>query len=310
MKIYVTGGSGFLGQHLLPRLADRGHDVAAPRSAEVNLMSVDAVKAFLQDFRPDTVIHSAAYYGGIGITEAEPVNLFYRNIVMTANLFEAVARSGVKQLLPVGSACAYPGHLTGDLKESDFWSGRCHASVEAYGFSKRVQFVGQTALHKEFGVSSVHLILTNLYGEHDEFGEYRSHVAAALIKKFCDAHAEGRPEVTCWGDGSPIREFLYAGDAAETIARMVGAEHDPDPVNVGTGTGTSIRELAEMIVDIVGYEGQVIWDTSKPAGVGRKVLDVSRMKRKLGWQPPTKLREGLERTIAWYQQQGAGDMGS
>jgi GDP-L-fucose synthase len=301
MKIYLTGGSGFLGRHLVPRLYERGYDVMAPRSAEVNLLNFDETLKYLEKNRPDAVVHCAAYYGGIGINQKEPANLFFRNTVMGANLIEAAGRAGIKRFVPVGSACSYPGDIIGDMKETDFWSGRLHDSVEAYGFSKKLQLVGLSACRKQYGISFDHLVLTNLYGEWDEFGEYRSHVAAALIKKFVDAAKNGKPEVVCWGDGSPIREFLYAGDAAEAIARSVEMEHDPEPMNIGTGIGTSIRELTEMIVEITGFKGKVTWDTTKPNGVPRKVLDISRMKRILSWEPQTGLRTGLVRTIEWFR---------
>jgi GDP-L-fucose synthase len=305
MKIYLTGGSGFLGRNLLQRMNERGYEVLAPRSSEVDIMNAKQVFEFLQSEKPDAIVHSAAHYGGIGINQQEPANLFYRNTVMAANLIEAAGRVGVKRFVPIGSSCSYPGHIHGDLKEPDFWSGRLHDSVEAYGFSKKLQLVGLAATRKQYGISFNHLVLTNLYGEYDEFGEYRSHVLAALVKKFVDATMDEQAEVICWGDGSPIREFLYAGDAAEAIVRTVEMEHDPEPMNIGTGIGTSIRELTEMIVEFIGYHGKVTWDTSKPNGVARKVLDISKMKKTLGWAPPTDLRTGLKHTIDWYRENRA-----
>lgn len=264
-------------------------------------MQLSQVQAFLTQEKPDAVIHAAAHYGGIGINHSHPADLFFVNAVMAANLFEAAARAGVPKIVPVGSACAYPGHLQGDLEETHFWDGRCHDSVEAYGFSKRLQVVGLTAYHKQYGMAFNHLILTNMYGEWDAFDDHRSHVVAALLRRFLDAQIHQKPEVICWGDGSPIRDFIYAGDAAEAVVRALPMDHDPEPMNVGTGQGTSIRELVNTIIRITGYQGRVTWDTSKPSGVPRKVLSVKRMRTVLNWTPSTPLAEGLTRTLAWLR---------
>ncbi|MHC4696959.1 MAG: NAD-dependent epimerase/dehydratase family protein [Planctomycetota bacterium] len=301
MRVLITGGSGFLGRHIVDAVQAAGHSVLAPRSSAFNLDTQDGAVAFMERARGDggpidVMIHSAAYYGGIGINQAEPATIFHRNTVMAANAFHIAAEYGIKKILPIGSACAYPGYLEGDLRESDFWDGPLHDTVEAYGFSKKIQLVAQKAYYKQHGIRSNHLILTNLYGPYDVFTEYRSHVVSALIKKFADA----RDKVTLWGDGSPIREFLYVKDAAEAIVRAIELEHDLEPINLGTGVGTSIRELAELVEKFTRFTGEIEWDTSKPNGTMRKVLDVSRMKEKLGWQPRWSLEEGLAETIHWY----------
>ena len=214
-------------------------------------------------------------------------------------MFEIAREYGVKKVVPIGSACSYPGYLQGDLKEEDFWSGKLHDSVESYGFSKKLQQVGQRAYHKQYGIESNHLILTNLYGPHDVFTEYRSHVVSALIKKFVDANKKGET-VILWGDGSPIREFLYVRDAAEAIVKAMALPHDPEPINIGTGEGTSIRELAEVIQKYTGYTGRIDWDTEKPNGTARKVLDSEKRKQALTWEPRYSLENGLRETIEWY----------
>ena len=300
MRVLVTGGSGFLGRQIV-RLAEAAdHDVLAPRGREFNLVTMAGVDAYMsnacREGPVDVIIHSAAYYGGIGINQAEPATIFHRNTQMAVSVFEIARRHGIRKVLPIGSACAYPGYLEGDLREGDFWAGPLHDSVEAYGFTKKIQLVAQKAYARQYGIQSNHLILTNLYGPHDVFAEYRSHVVSALIKKFTDA----RDKVTLWGDGSPIREFLYVQDAAEAVVRAIELEHDLEPINIGTGVGTSIRELAELIARLVGFRGPIEWDTSKPNGTLRKVLDVTRMRQKLHWQPRWPLEAGLAETIRWY----------
>ena len=185
------------------------------------------------------------------------------------------------------------------MKEDDFWSGRLHASVESYGFTKKIMEVGLRAYGRKCGMLGQLPIVTNLYGEHDVFGEYRSHVAAALIKKFADAVHSKADQVVCWGTGSPTREFIYVGDAAEAVVRLFECGYT-EPLNIGTGIGTSIKELAEVIGRLTGFKGKIVWDTTKADGVGRKVLDVSRMESILHWKPPTSLEAGLNRTIRWY----------
>jgi len=300
MRVWVTGGSGFLGRQVVARLRADGHDVLAPRRAELDLERPEQAAAAADRIAAggpvDVLIHGAAYYGGIGINQAAPAALLARNTQMAVTVWELARRLAIPKVVVVGSACAYPGGLQGDLNEADFWAGPLHPSVEAYGFTKKVHHVAQRAYHAQHGIASSHLILTNLYGPHDVFGAYRSHVVAALIKKFTDA----TDVVTLWGDGSPVREFLYVKDAAEAIVRALDLPHDLEPINVGTGVGTSIRELAELIGRLTGFEGRIEWDRSQPGGVARKVLDVSRMRRVLDWEPATSLEAGLRQTLAWY----------
>jgi GDP-L-fucose synthase len=298
-KVLLTGGSGFFGRRIAEALRTQGFQTATPGRPDFDLLDRASIVRTLERLQPQIVVHSAAYYGGLGICVAEPVNIFHRNVVMSANLLDAAARAGIRRFMAIGSACAYPGTVAGDMNEDDFWAGPLHPSVEAYGFTKKVQLVGLHAYAREFGIVGQFPIITNLYGEHDVFTEYRSHVAAALIKRFADAAADDTREVVCWGTGQPVREFIYVGDAAEAVARLLKTDYT-EPLNIGTGIGTSIKELAEVIARLVGFRGRIVWDTSKPDGVMRKVLDVGRMKRVLGWSPPTSLERGLETTIRWY----------
>ena len=306
MRVLVTGGSGFLGRQIVSAAEDAGHEIVAPRSAELNLETGVGIDTYMHNLSRkngaiEVLIHSAAYYGGIGINATEPATIFAKNARMAVNAFELARQYEIGKVLPIGSACAYPGYLEGDLKERDFWAGPLHESVEAYGFSKKMQLVAQRAYFKQHRIRSNHLILTNLYGPHDVFTEYRSHVASALIKKFVEADAK-RENVVLWGDGSPIREFLYVADAADAIVRTIDLEHGLDPINIGTGIGTSIRELAELVKKHTGFEQEVEWDTSKPNGAPRKILDVTRARNRLGWSPRWSLDRGLAETIHWYRE--------
>lgn len=297
--ILVTGGSGFYGRAIVEAIRRRGHEVVAPGRPKFDLMDRASVDRAIASIQPEVVVHSAAYYGGLGICVNEPENVYYRNILMTVNLLDSAARGKVKRFMAIGSACSYPGNIVGDMKEDDLWSGPLHPSVESYGFTKKVQQVGLNAYRKKFGMFGQFPLITNLYGEHDVFGEYRSHVVAALIKKFADAVQARAKEVVCWGTGAPVREFIYVGDAAEAVARLLETEYD-QPLNIGTGIGTSIKELSELVARFTGFTGRIVWDKTKPDGVMRKVLDVSRMKKVLNWSPPTSLEAGLEKTIHWY----------
>jgi GDP-L-fucose synthase len=301
MNILVTGGSGFLGWQIAQRFFDAGHVVYKPRSHQMDLMSLESICRYLQrNPQMDAIIHSAAYYGGIGINIHQPADMLYINTIMAANVWEAASRMGIKHVLSVGSACAYPGDSQGDLKESDLELGPCHSSVEGYGMTKRIHRVFQRQYRQQHGIVGAQPILTNLYGEHDDFTLYRSHVVAALIARVVDARCEKLDSIVCWGDGSPIREFMYVKDAADGIFHVFSKASE-GVYNIGTGVGTSIKELVELIAEIAGYEGEIKWDSSKPNGAARKVLDTSLTREKLKFKPKTSLREGLTRTIEWYE---------
>lgn len=297
--VLQTGGRGFFGRRIAEKIREAGYELVTPGRPEFDLMDYASVEKVVREVGPEIVVHSAAYYGGLGICVNEPANLFFRNTVMTANILEASSKIPIKRFVSVGSACAYPGNVVGDMKEDDFWSGALHGSVESYGFTKKIQQVGGHSYSKQYGMVGQYPQITNLYGEWDVFTEYRSHVVAALIKRFADAVAAGEERVVNWGTGSPIREFIYAGDAAEGIVRLMDTDYQ-ETINIGTGIGTTIKELAELVAKHTGFQGEVAWDVDKPDGVPRKVLDVSRMREVLGWEPPTSLVEGLKLTIDWY----------
>jgi GDP-L-fucose synthase len=302
-RVTVTGGAGFLGQHLVKRLESYGARVFVPRQRDYNLTTLDACLRCLLEHPCDVLFHAAAYYGGIGINVTQPATLYYTNLVMGANLMEAARLARVGKFVAIGTACSYPGYLEGHLKESDLWAGPCHASVVNYGLTKKMMAVQAQAYQRQYGLDSIHLILTNLYGPGDSYNPDRSHVVAALVRKWVEAAMARTPAVEVWGTGKPIREFIYVEDCADAI--VLAAERYNDaatPLNIGTGIGTSIRELAETVHAVSGYQGKMTWNTDKPDGAMMKVLDVTRMKQVLdGWSPPTDLRTGLTKTIAWYR---------
>lgn len=302
-RVTVTGGAGFLGQHLVRRLESYGAKVFVPRQRDYNLTTLDASLRCLLEHPCDVLFHAAAYYGGIGINQTQPATLYYTNLVMGANLMEAARLAKVDKFVAIGTACSYPGYLEGHLKEEDLWAGPCHASVVNYGLTKKMMAVQAQAYKRQYGLDSIHLILTNLYGPGDSYNPERSHVVAALVRKWVEAEQSKAPSVEVWGTGKPIREFIYVEDCADAI--VLAAEKYDDaatPLNIGTGIGTSIKELAETVHDVSGYQGKMTWAVDKPDGAPLKVLDVTRMKQVLdGWVPPTKLRDGLAKTVAWYR---------
>ncbi len=302
-KVTVTGGAGFLGQHLVKRLESYGAEVYVPRQRDYNLTSLDACMRCLLEHPADVLFHAAAYYGGIGINQTQPATLYYSNLVMGANLMEAARLVDLKKLVAIGTACSYPGYLEGHLKEADLWAGPCHASVVNYGLTKKMMAVQAQAYKRQYGLDSIHLILTNLYGPGDSYNPERSHVVAALVRKWVEAEQAKTPSVEVWGTGKPIREFIYVEDCADAI--VLAAEKYDDaamPLNIGTGIGTTIKELSETVHEVSGYQGKMHWNVDKPDGAPVKVLDVTRMKQVLeGWTPPTKLKDGLAKTVAWYR---------
>lgn len=302
-RVTVTGGAGFLGRHVVKRLESYGAKVFVPRQRDYNLTALDACMKCLLEHPCDVLVHSAAYYGGIGINQTEPGTLYYSNLVMGANIMEAARLAKVGKVVNIGTACSYPGYLEGDMKEADLWNGPCHASVVNYGLTKKMLAVQAAAYKKQYGLDSIHLILTNLYGPGDSYNPERSHVVAALVRKWVEADLNKAPSIEVWGTGKPIREFIYVEDCADAIVLAAEKYNDVSmPLNIGTGIGTSIRELVETINTVTGYKGRLDWNADKPDGAMKKVLDVTRMKQALdGWKAPTDLKTGLAKTIAWYR---------
>jgi len=295
----VTGGSGFLGSHLVERLRAEGHEVIAPRRAEYDLERPDEAARLFADTRPEVVYHLAALAGGIGANQAQPGRFWYANLLMGAYVLEQSRLSGVRKLVMLGTICEYPKHTPVPFHEDALWDGYPEETNAPYGIAKKAHLVGGQAYREQYGLDVVHLLPVNLYGPRDNFDLQTSHVIPALIRKL----TAGDRVVTLWGDGSPTREFLYVEDAAEGIALAGAAYDDPEPVNLGSGQEISIRDLAELIAELTGFDGELVWDTAQPNGQPRRRLDVTRARERFGFVSRTTLREGLERTLAWYREQ-------
>jgi GDP-L-fucose synthase len=296
-RTLVTGGGGFLGSHLVERLEGDGHDVFAARRRDYDLTSMEAAARLFDDARPELVFHLAAEVGGIGANRANPGRYWYANLVMGAHVLEQSRTHEVGKLVVAGTVCAYPKHTPVPFREDDLWDGYPEETNAPYGVAKKAVLVGAQAYREQYGLNAVYLLPANLYGPRDNFDLESSHVIPALIRKM----SESQGEVVLWGDGTPTREFLFVDDCAEGLALAAQRYNGADPVNLGTGVETSIRELAETIADVTGFAGEIVWDTSMPNGQPRRQLDASRAAELFGFRARTPLREGIERTVAWYR---------
>ncbi|HEV8462316.1 MAG TPA: GDP-L-fucose synthase [Gaiellaceae bacterium] len=296
-RVLVTGGGGFLGSHLVERLEAEGHDVTVPRSRDYDLTHWEDAERLFADAQPQLVFHLAAEVGGIGANRANPGRYWYSNLMMGAHVLELSRVHEVSKLVVAGTVCAYPKFTPVPFKEDDLWNGYPEETNAPYGVAKKSILVGAQAYRDQYGLDTVYLLPANLYGPRDNFDLESSHVIPALIRKMVEAEGE----VVLWGDGSPTREFLFVDDCAEGLLLAAERYDGPEPVNLGTGVETSIRELAETIADLTGFEGELTWDTDMPNGQPRRQLDATRAEQLFGFRARTSLRDGLERTIAWYR---------
>lgn len=300
-RMVVTGGAGFLGSHLVDRLKGAGCErVFVTRKSEYNLTESNAVKRLFESQRPDILVHLAAVVGGIGANRVNPGLFFYKNAIMGIHLIEAARRYGTEKTVVLGTICAYPKFTPIPFREDDLWNGYPEETNAPYGVAKKALLVQCQAYRQQYGMNAIFLLPVNLYGPRDNFDLESSHVIPALIRKCVEAVNDRRTEIVLWGDGSPTREFLYVEDAAEGILAATERYDKPDPVNLGSGMEISIRDLAQKIARLTGFEGRIVWDESQPNGQPRRCLDVSVAEREFGFRAKTPFDEGLRRTVSWY----------
>lgn len=300
-RVTVTGGAGFLGSFIVEKLLARNAaDIFIPRAKDYDLRDLSAIRRMLADARPDIIIHLAARVGGIGANRAHPAEFFYDNLMMSVPLMHEAWRAGVNKFVAIGTVCAYPKFTPVPFREEDLWNGYPEETNAPYGLAKKMLLVQSQAYRQQYGFNSIFLLPVNLYGPRDNFDLESSHVIPALIRKCVEAVERGAPEIVAWGDGSPTREFLYVEDAAEGILLATERYNDSQPVNLGSTFEISIKDLTETIARICGFQGRIVWDTTKPNGQPRRKLDVSRAKAWFGFEAQTPFEEGLRRTIEWY----------
>jgi GDP-L-fucose synthase len=304
-RVLVTGATGFLGRHVMGTLERRGEKPTGIGSRDYDLTREEQVTRALTEIRPDLVIHLAAEVGGIGANRRHPGSFFYRNLMMGSLLMEHARRLGVPRFLSVGTICSYPKFTPVPFREEDLWNGYPEETNAPYGLAKKMQLVQSDAYRREYGFDAVNVMMVNLYGPGDNFDPESSHVIPALIRKCLEAVDANAAEVPVWGTGKATREFLYVEDAAEAVVLAADKLTDSEPVNIGSNMEITIRDLAETIADLTGFKGRLVWDATQPDGQPRRSLDVTRARERLGWSAQVPFREGLRRTIVWYQSQRA-----
>ena len=298
-RVLVTGGSGFVGQHLVEQLKEKKpKELLIPSHSQYDLRRMEVCEKVVRG--QDLVIHLAANVGGIGYNQEYPAGLFYDNLMMSTQMMEAARRGEVKKYVAVGTVCCYPKDTPVPFKEENLWQGYPEETNAPYGLAKLMQLVQAQAYREQYGFNAIFLLPVNLYGPADKFDPRQSHVIPALIKKAVDAKKRGEDHIDVWGTGRATREFLYVEDAAKAIILAAERYNGREPVNIGSGMEISIKDLAELICDLVGFEGKIVWDKTKPDGQPRRCLDTSRASKEFGFRAKTDFREGLRKTIGWY----------
>lgn len=300
-RVCVTGGAGFLGSFVTEKLRQKGAaNIFVPHLEQYDLVKLDDIHRMLDDSQPDLIIHLAALAGGIGANRARPADFFYINLMMGVQLMHAAWQRGVEKFVAIGTICAYPKFTPLPFKEENLWDGYPEETNAPYGLAKKMLLVQAQAYREQYGYNAIYLLPVNLYGPRDNFDLKTSHVIPALIRKCLEAKERRDPQVVLWGDGSPTREFLYVEDAADGILLSAERFNGGEPVNLGSGNEISIKDLATLIARLTGFEGELVWDTSKPNGQPRRALDVSRAAQYFDFRAQMPFEEGLRRTIEWY----------
>lgn len=299
-KVLLTGASGFLGRHTKPVLDERygPENVVAVTSADYDLMNPAEVERMFTEVRPDVVVHYAAYSGGIGANKAYPADFYYRNTLLTALTFDAAARHKVEKLVYPMGGCSYPATAKSPIDESQLFCGYPQAESAGYSTAKMMGVVAARSYRQQYGLNATVIIPGNMYGEYDNFHPLDSHVVPAMIRRYYEARLNGLNTVEMWGTGKPQRDFVYTADVARLIPYFIESFDEVGPVNISTGTTTAIKDLAEMIAEVTGFEGEIKWDTSKPDGQMVKIFDTTRLNA-LGLSCDTPLSEGLRNTANW-----------
>jgi len=301
-RVVVTGGAGFLGSYVIDGLEQHGcKNILVPKIEDYDLVQMDNIVRMYEDMKPDIVIHLAAVVGGIGANREHPGEFFYKNLMMGVQLIEQGRLHDIEKFVAIGTICAYPKFTPVPFKEDELWNGYPEETNAPYGLAKKMLLVQSQAYRAEYGFNSIFLLPVNLYGPGDNFDPASSHVIPALIKKCVDAIESGADHIDCWGTGNVSREFIYASDAAEGILLATELYNGSEPVNIGAGFEITIKELAEKIVRLTGFGGEIRWDPSHPDGQPRRRLDTSKAKQLFGFEARMKFEEGLKATIEWYK---------
>lgn len=301
-RVLVTGGAGFLGSFVMEKLRDRGYtDVATFRRKDYDLTREAEVERLYRDFKPEVVMHLAAEVGGIGANRDNPGRFFFANMAMGMHLIEHARKTGVKKFVQTGTICAYPNLTPVPFREENLWNGFPEVTNAPYGIAKKALLMMCQSYRQQYGMNAIYLLPVNLYGPRDNFHLHTSHVIPALIRKCVEARNRGDSKITAWGTGSASREFLYVEDCADGLIGAMEKYDSPEPMNLGSGREITIKDLTKLVAKLARFEGEIVWDSTKPDGQPRRCLDVSRAEKAIGFRAGTTLEDGLRKTIKWLE---------